>query len=215
MLQHTANITTYCSTLQHHATPCNSRQCKRPDSIRTLMLGNRPQKSCVERESSDIFSNSLQHIATHCNTLQHTATHTATTPCVERESSHTFSNSLQHTATHCNTLRRTAIHCNTHSTTLQHLASKLGVRHLFQTHCTTLRCTATHCNTLQHTLLQHTATLHHTATHSVTLCNTLQHSAYPLPHPAPPCTTLQHKNVNRFIGVAHKRRNFVVCRRLQ
>jgi len=51
-----------------------------------------------------MFSVTMQHTATHCNTLQHTATH-----C----------NALQHTATHCNALQRTATHCNT----LQHSAT--------------------------------------------------------------------------------------------
>jgi len=44
----------------------------------------------------NVYIDSLQHTATHCNTLQHTATH-----C----------NTLLHTATHCNTLRYQ--HCKT------------------------------------------------------------------------------------------------------
>ena len=63
----------------------------------------------------------LQHIASHCHTLHHTATHCIT---------------LQHIASHCITLHHTASHC----ITLPHIAS----------HCKTLHHTATHCMTLHH-----------------------------------------------------------------
>jgi len=43
------------------------------------------EKGSIYTHKSHIYTNTLQHTATHCNTLQHTATH-----C----------NTLQHTATH-------------------------------------------------------------------------------------------------------------------
>jgi len=118
------------------------------------------------------------HVATHCNTLQHTATHYIalqhTALCLWHPKRY-----VCHVATHCNALQHSATQCDTplcvhgiqrvrvsRSTTLQHTATlcntlqhtdlcpwhpKRYVCHV-ATHCTTLQHTATHCNTLQHTL---------------------------------------------------------------
>jgi len=76
------NTRVWCSVLQCAAVCCSVLQCA------SVFL--RGEEQCTERPPG-----SLQHIATHCNTLQHTATH------------------LQHITTHCNTLQHTAAHCST------------------------------------------------------------------------------------------------------
>ena len=124
----------------------------------------------IEYENAD----TLQHIATHCNTqavfvlnvrmllrsLPELKVHFVAACfillqrfamccclCTQHENAAARSIcALQHAATHCNTMQHTATHCNT----LQH--------------------TAPHCNTMNHT---------------VPLCNTLQHAA-----------TLQHSRDN-------------------
>jgi len=99
-----------------------------------------------------VFATSMQHIATHCNTLQHTATHyggCAVHARVLRVRMCVLATSLQHIATHCNTLLHSATHCNKElwrracvsSPHVQHNAVPGN----------TLQHTATHYNTLQHT----------------------------------------------------------------
>ena len=85
-----------------------------------------------ESFSSETHCNTLQHIATRCNTLLHAGTH-----CNTLQQTATRHNTLQHAATHCNTLQHTATRCNT----LLHAATRSN----------TLQHIATHCNTLQHT----------------------------------------------------------------
>jgi len=63
---------THCNTLQHPATPCNTKIPLR-------------HACCCYLQHTATHCNTLQQTATHCNTLQHTAIHW---------------NTLQHTATH-------------------------------------------------------------------------------------------------------------------
>jgi len=138
----------HCNTWQHTIT----HWVETSDDSSCLTI----RQSCTRCQAA---RNTLQHIATHCNTLQQArqttnhakgwkylyyttyrrkkkkeegnTLHHSTTSAATRNST------LQHTATHCNTLQHTA----THYSTLQHTA----------TPCNTLQRTATHCNTLQHT----------------------------------------------------------------
>jgi len=110
--------------------------------------------------------NTLQRIATYCDTLQHTLhsalQYSATQTCNGTIGCasvwliflvHTPCNTLSHTATHCNTLHYTLQHTTTHCNIDANISRRYTLQH-----------TATHCNTLQHT-----------ATHIATYYNTLQH----------------------------------------
>jgi len=106
-LQHTA---THCNTLQHTATHCNTLQhtathCNTLQHTATYQKRGRSRgwaAGCVARCSPTMrgtapactyVNDTLQHIATHCNTLQHTTAHYTT---------------LQHAATQCHKLQHTA-----------------------------------------------------------------------------------------------------------
>jgi len=144
--------------------------------------------------------NTLQHIATHCNTLLHEQSAYVVTTHGMYPQLMCSCNTLQHTATDCNTLQQTATHCNTLQQSYNSCAA--ATHDILQgaaTYCTTLQHTATHCNTLQ----QMAAQCSHTATH----CITLQHTAIQnaklhrnaLQQTATHGNTLQHADNTRWL----------------
>jgi len=143
-----------------------------------------PSSACTRLLHAHV-RNTLQHVATHCNTPQHTAlrmharvcpdTHTPPNVCMHTSSACTR---LQHTATHSNILQHTATHRNTP----QHTALPMHACVCPDTHAHTL----THTHIFQHSQGTHNSTngrkhivlttlfaLQHTTTH----CNALQHTA--------------------------------------
>ena len=98
----------YLASLFSGILPWNSRRTwKEANSLQHTA-------SCCTPCSIATHSNSLQHIATQCNTLHHTAQ-------LRRVVNGPDENTLQHSATHCNALQRTATHCNA----LQRTATQL------------------------------------------------------------------------------------------
>jgi len=130
---------------------------KRPIILRSLLIVATQCNGLGPRLTGEVYCNTLQHTATHCNTL-HTATH-----C----------NALQHTTTHCNTLQHIRHYTAIYGNTLQHIAIHRNI----------LQHTAKHCNALQRTLIRG-STQQHTAIHCKILqhiaarCNTLQHTSW-------------------------------------
>jgi len=164
---HLVVTNTICNTLQLTATHCKTLQLTATygNSLQHIIWCCNTAFLCVvlpEAETRAIVCtlSSHTHVATHCNTLQHTATHHS---CVCILSSRT------HVATQCNTLQLTATHCNTlQHTETQHFCvwccrrrrlwlwcAPCRHEHMLQhtaTHYNSLQLTATHCNTLQHSI---------------------------------------------------------------
>jgi hypothetical protein len=164
-----------------------------------------------------LHCNTLQHIATHCNTLWGCRMLgaffiailiqvIALILCILEYSrnktiSQVHCNTLQHTATHCNTLQHTATHCQTHRHTSTQHTVKQDVACTLQdtaTLCNTLQHTAAHCQTHKHTNTQTRNTLWNKSSclfcasssqDTATRCNTLQHTATR-------CMILQHNARN-------------------
>ena len=136
---------------------------------------------------------SVQHIAQHCNTLQHTATHNIGTCLIWIWRYWWIAcghyNTLQHTTTHCNnSLQRTAKwhiylqnlklsqqqqHIATHCNTRQHDSFTCRIWNRLRnalTHCNTLQHTTTHCNILHHDSF--TCKIWHRPSSAPTLCAT-------------------------------------------
>jgi len=107
--------------------------------------------------------NSLQQLATHCDTMQHR--YADELPIRVAHTHH-----LQLPATSCNTLQHTATHCNTDMLMSYQPESRTLI--------TQLQHLVTHYNTLQHTATQVCwwATSQSRA-HSSPSCNSLQHLA--------------------------------------
>ena len=125
-LKHTRSLTaTHCNTLQHPATPYNTRGIQHIRFILYHTHNSQPHESLA---------------LSHCNTLQHTATQ-----C----------NTLQHTATHCNTQQHTATHVVFSTLILFYITHTHTHTHTHTNHPRSLNhsrfLTATQCNTLQHT----------------------------------------------------------------
>jgi hypothetical protein len=78
---------------------------------------------------SFVFSNTLRHIATHCDTLRHIATHCNTLPHIATHSTHC--DTLRHISTHCHTLPHIATYCDTKTQT--HCDTKRHTRVLYNT----------------------------------------------------------------------------------
>jgi len=94
---------THCDVLQHTVRYSNMLQHAATQYTAThgSYVPNKRQMSCC---------NTLQTIATYCNTLQNTAKHTAEhCRCLTA----THCNKLQHTATPCSTMQRPATPCST------------------------------------------------------------------------------------------------------